>query len=188
MVLQEGGEPDRFPPFHGCRKRAVDGNESVAGKGPKSKSLGSVPHTVQSHPENYSGQIYHHKKGNLKFTLANHGFDCTRGTSMKHSPRVLSRMESLPVFFSGGHIAALGKSALTTSRASWMLHPLCTTVNHCCEAEGQDCSESWVTLDLILVATLGSSFISLDRHITYEEENGVRRQIPKGKPWERAAC
>ena len=41
---------------------------------------------------------------------------------------------------------ATGKWVLTTTRSSRTLHPPRATVRPCCEAEGQDCSKSWMTL------------------------------------------
>lgn len=54
-----------LPPCPGCGNWDVGSIESGAWKGPESKSLGPVPHTVLSHPENYCGHIDHCKKGNF---------------------------------------------------------------------------------------------------------------------------
>lgn len=75
LVSGKDGQPAGLPPFRGCGNQDVDSNELVAGKALESNSLGSVPHTTVSHPENYYGQINHCKKGSLQFTLANNGFD-----------------------------------------------------------------------------------------------------------------
>lgn len=57
------GKPARLPPCLRCGNRDVDSIESVAGKGLESKSLGPVPQTMLSHPENYCWQINHCTKG-----------------------------------------------------------------------------------------------------------------------------
>lgn len=73
-----------------------------------------------------------------------------------HSPRALRRMGNNSSCALRRRLhRAIGKLDLTNTRPFLVLLPLCTTVNHCRAAKRQ-VYKSWVTLDLFLVAILGS--------------------------------